>query len=85
MRDIHDVADSVSSRKQFIDFLDLLAKDLRENEADWENSSLDSYLEALSRWIEDMDGYYTNMNLKVPQDINWSAMADMFIAARSYE
>lgn len=51
----------------------------------WKNNDLSSYLEAISSWIEDMDGFYENMGKSLPENINWSVFADILMAARIYE
>lgn len=76
---------SIRSREDFVAFIKALVKDLRENPASWENSNLESYLEALGAWVEDMDGYYLNQGKHVPQQPDWKVIADMLMAAKMYE
>ncbi|WP_276482429.1 DUF7660 family protein [Paraflavitalea pollutisoli] len=83
--DLPVALEAVSTKTDFIRFLHLLLKDLQNNPGGWENNSLESYLEAFASWTEDMDGYYDNHNLSRPGNINWKAMANMFMAARIYE
>jgi len=42
-------------------------------------------LEAVTSWTEDMDGYYQNNGIEIPQNINWKAFANILIAAKIYE
>ena len=48
---------------------------------------LDSFLEAMKNWIEDMDGYYKNIGMREYNDktLNWSMLADILKASRIYE
>jgi len=39
----------------------------------------------MQSWIEDMDGYYENMNMKLPEKIEWNVFANVLMAARVYE
>jgi len=82
---IVDELDKVVSREQLAKFVSVLAVDLTQNPDEWENKSLGAFLEGLSGWIADMDGYYLNNNLVVPDEPNWRVVAEMLIAARSYE
>jgi hypothetical protein len=76
----------VTNRQSFVKFLDLLLKDYHDNSEEWENRTLPEFLEAMSRYAEDIQGYYDNMNLKVNADkADWSTFADIFKGAVIYE
>ncbi|MDR1714980.1 MAG: hypothetical protein LBS20_03975 [Prevotella sp.] len=75
----------VKDKQDFVDFIEILIKDLKENSNEWENKSLESFLEAMANWIEDMEGYYHNNNLPIPENINWNVFANVLIAAKMYE
>ena len=83
--DIFKSSESIKTQEDFVAFIYALATDLQNNKSSWENPNLDKFLCALAAWVADMDGYYKNMNIPAPQNINWSAMANMFLAARTYE
>ena len=76
---------SIRSREDFVAFVKALSKDLRDNPVTWENANLERFLEALSAWVEDMDGYYINQDKPVPQQPDWKVAADMLMAAKMYE
>jgi hypothetical protein len=76
----------VTDRQTFIKFLDLLRKDFLDNAEDWENKTLPDFLEALSFYAEDIQGYYDNMKQDVNADQpNWQTFADIFKGATIYE
>ncbi|EMM4086328.1 hypothetical protein WAC87_004376 [Shigella flexneri] len=75
----------INTREDFIQFLEFLSSNARNNLNEWGNKDLSSYLESMASWIEDMDGYYLNQKLPVPENINWAFVADILIAARTYE
>jgi len=54
------------TKQEFILFIENFRTDFFENKEQWENKSIEDYLEAISRYTEDIDGYYKNTN----QDIN---------------
>ena len=39
----------------------------------------------ISSWVEDMEGYYVNMGLEMPSDINWQFIANLFYVGKIYE
>lgn len=76
----------VTDRQTFIKFLNLLQKDFLDNPENWENKTLPDFLEALSAYTEDIQGYYDNMKLSVNADKpDWSTFADIFKGAKIYE
>jgi hypothetical protein len=76
----------VTDRKSFIKFLDLLRKDFLDNPESWENKTLSDFLESLSAYTADIQGYYDNMNLNINADKpDWSTFADIFKGATIYE
>jgi hypothetical protein len=85
MEEIGKIAQNVESKNDFIRFVEALATDFRNNSSHWENSSLDKYLGAIQSWTEDMEGYYINNNLPLPENVNWKAFANILLAAKMYE
>ncbi len=76
----------VSDRQTFIKFLELLRNDLLENPERWGNKSLPDFLEALSAYTNDIQGFYDNMKLNINADKpDWSTFADIFRGASIYE
>ncbi|ELQ5997507.1 hypothetical protein ACP6PU_004047 [Cronobacter dublinensis] len=76
----------IKSREDLIELIEFLSSDAKGNLSEWENKDLPSYFEAMASWIEDMDGYYLNKNLPVPDDnVNWAFIADILRAAKVYE
>jgi len=76
----------VTDRQSFIRFLDLLHKDFLDNPESWESITLSDFLEALSAYSEDIQGYYDNMKQNINADKpDWSTFADIFKGAKIYE
>lgn len=77
---------SLHNRGDFVKFLRLLCHDLAANTQSWENRTLEDFLEALSRYAEEIDGYYQNMHIPVnPEQPSWRLFADMLVGAKGYE
>ena len=85
MDELGNKARSINTKEDFLDFLRLLIHDLKNSPDSWENVRLDSYLEAAAAWTEDMEGYYMNNKLPVPENVNWQVFADILMAAAIYE
>jgi hypothetical protein len=78
----------VTDRKSFEKFLELLLIDFNKNKGkeSWENNRLDIYLEAMSRYTADIDGYYKNMEPNQNADKpSWKIFADIMKGAVMYE
>ena len=64
----------------------LVAEIAAEDTSKWDNSDLGIFLEALSGWIEDCDGYYANTGSTLNADFpSWQLFADALQAAKIYE
>lgn len=76
----------VTDRQTFIRFIDLLRQDLLDNPKKWENSRLDNFLEAISSYAGDIQGYYDNTRQNVNADkADWQTFADILKGASVYE
>ena len=76
----------VTDRQTFIKFLNLLHKDFLDNPESWENKTLPDFLEALSAYTNDIQGYYDNAkHNKTADKPDWATFADIFSGAKIYE
>lgn len=81
-----DKGESIQTKAEFVEFLKLLLSNYRTYGNKWENDSLDRYLEAMSAWVDDSEGYYDNLGIGVdPNQPSWRVFADILLAARVYE
>lgn len=76
---------TINTKEDFINFLEILLLDFKKNNNSWENKSIDTYLEGMQSWVEDMEGYYINNNLPIPENVNWQVFANILIAGKMYE
>ena len=79
------VVESVTSKEDLAELIDELRRDLVYNADTWENTDLATYLEAISAWLRDLDGYYENRGEPVPSNPSWKVMGEILLAARTYE
>lgn len=73
------------SREEFVELLQGLKNEFQVDPEGWENRTLPQFLEAMGRWVEDMDGYYLNRGEPVPEAVPWRVFSDFLLAARIYE
>jgi hypothetical protein len=82
----HSLGHKLTDRQSFIDFLEKFHQDLLDNKQDWENKTLEHFLEAFARYAADIQGYYENTNQPVNADTpSWQLFADMLQGAKIYE
>ena len=75
----------VRSKAEFLEFLEALRASLRDSPEQWENPTLERYLEALAAWVDACEYSYRNRGEPVPSGINWRFMAEALAAAQIYE
>lgn len=75
----------ITNAMMLADFIETLSRDVHTNPAQWSNSTLADYLESMSAWLRDMDGYYANQGLETPAVPTWQFIADLLSAAKFYE
>jgi len=73
----------VSSRKDFLNFLDNLIKDYEKSPEAWDNNNLQDFLDGFYLFAKSMQNYYDNMHENVDaDDISWKMLADMLLGAK---
>jgi hypothetical protein len=78
--------ESVTSREQLAEFVQSFREDLLANPQEWENQTLERFLEAFSRYLEDVPGYLKNVESSVhPEVASWQLFAIALCGARVYE
>lgn len=79
------IVDRIQSRDDLVKFIEGLVSDLHTQPDDWENPSLDRYLSAMARWLNDSDSFYKNQGSIPPATPEWKTIAEILAAARIYE
>lgn len=77
----------IQSRQDFVKFVQAMEKDLLAYPDGWENPTLESFLEAMSRWVEDngLAAAQQSNDEPPPPEPNWNQLARILYAARYYE
>jgi hypothetical protein len=77
---------NVESRKDLAAFVDDLVIVLEEHPEGWENATLPRFLDALARYLEDLDGWCANNAPEIdPEIARWRLFAVALAGARVYE
>ncbi|MET4543440.1 hypothetical protein ABIE26_000745 [Pedobacter africanus] len=79
------IIENIKSKDDFTAFVGILMQDFQNNVGEWENRTVDTYLEAIQRYTEDLDGYFRNQNVPVPENVPWKVFAVILVAAKMYE
>jgi len=83
--DLGESCEHIHTRADFIGFLHTLRGQLQRRPEEWENRDLPAYLDALTAWVEDMEGYYKNRGETVPDQPTWKTLGQILLAAKVYE
>ncbi|GGT79970.1 DUF7660 family protein [Streptomyces lateritius] len=75
----------VSSRDELVAFVRELHQDYLRRGNEWENQSLDHFLEALAAWMDASPGWYRNFGKELPEQGDWTFLARALQAATVYE
>ncbi|MFF5442625.1 hypothetical protein [Streptomyces achromogenes] len=75
----------IDDREAFGAFLARLRADHAANGRQWENATLDDFLEALEAWVASSPGWYRNVGHELPPEGDWTFFARALTAARIYE
>ena len=80
-----DAAREVQTREDLAVFVQRLRADLLARSDEWENATLERFLEAFAAWCVDMPGYFADIGEPLPEQPNWHLVARMLSAAAVYE
>ncbi|MFE9859029.1 hypothetical protein [Streptomyces sp. NPDC005780] len=75
----------VSSREELVTFVRALHQDYLRRGNEWENQSLDHFLEALAAWMDASPGWYRNFGKELPEEGDWTFLARALQAATVHE
>ena len=78
MGNYYEMLGKIKNRENFIEFMHCYISDT-------EDTSVRCYLESLTAWADDMEGYYKNSGIEMPEGINWDFIATLLYAGSIYE
>lgn len=68
----------IKNKNDFLKFMEFYIPTIKE-------LSIIDYLESISSWAKDMEGYYRNTDKEIPHDINWDFIATLLYVGSIYE
>ncbi len=80
-----DQQEAIRTREDLASFIQALSDDLRAHPTQWENVSLNSYLDALVAVTESLDQRFKNLGDTLPEQPTWKIVGDVLLTARIYE
>lgn len=75
----------VKTKEDLVVFIQELLKDFQENKENWENITLERYLETLAAYFNDINGFYANQGRTIPEQPDWEMIAVALKGASMYE
>ena len=84
-KNLNHLVNAINTEDDFVVFVQALAEDLNKNRLEWENDSLERYLEAIAAWSQNIDSYFKNTNQPLPENVNWRIIGQILLAAKVYE
>jgi hypothetical protein len=75
----------VSTHADVANVAQRMLTDLRANPNDWENPTLERFLEALAASLEGLPGLYANRGEQFPEAPTWKILAETLVMASGYE
>jgi len=83
--ELHEQIATVDTKEKLADFVEALLEDLLRRSDQWENPTLERFLEAMQAWIRAMDQNYENRGLGPNAAASWRTFAEILYAAKIYE
>ncbi|MFF1449665.1 hypothetical protein ACFVYF_16170 [Streptomyces sp. NPDC058274] len=77
--------DEIHSREDLVAFVSALHQEYLRDGSEWENQTLDAFLEGLVGWLHGSAGWYRNFGKELPAAGDWTYFARALQAARNYE
>jgi hypothetical protein len=82
--DPFDRIDLVESREDLVTFVRELLHDFETKRDEWENVTLEDYLESVAAWVEDADPIFIEEGIPTNPP-SWKTFAHILYAAKIYE
>lgn len=85
MMELRARVELINSKEELAEFVVALREDLLAMPDEWENPTLEAFLEAMSAWILAMDNVYRNSGGEMPKSPSWKTFANILYASKIYE
>ncbi len=75
----------VSNHTDAAQVVQRMLADLRAHPTEWENATLERFLEALAASLKALPGLYANRGERLPEPPNWKVFTEALVMASGYE
>jgi hypothetical protein len=75
----------VSSHTDVALVVERMLADLRAHPTEWENQTLEHFLDALAGVLDGLPSLYANRGEQFPQSATWKILAEALVGASGYE
>lgn len=82
--DVGDVS-NVATNADVAEVVQRMLSDLLAHPDEWENPTLERFLEALAACLEAIPDVYANTGEQLPKEPSWRILAEVLIKASGYE
>jgi hypothetical protein len=77
--------DQVATHADVAGIVEQMLADLRAHPTDWENATLERFLDALAACLDGLPSRYTNQAEQLPDQPTWQLLAEVLVTASGYE
>ncbi|RON21431.1 MULTISPECIES: hypothetical protein [Pseudomonas] len=77
--------DQVQTKESLADFIGSLKAELLSSSQEWENKTLEEFLESMEAWVRVVDSYAKNIGDAEVFTPSWKTFAKILCAAKIYE
>ncbi|MER5457785.1 hypothetical protein ABT008_23710 [Micromonospora sp. NPDC002389] len=77
--------DRVASHSDVARVVEEMLSDLRQHPDQWENPTLERFLDALSASLSALPNSYANAGEELPEQPSWKLLAEVLVTASGYE
>jgi hypothetical protein len=77
--------DQISSHADVARVVEQMRTDLLAHPDEWENPTLERFLDALAASLDGLDGLYANRGEQLPDPPTWKLLAEALVIASGYE
>ncbi|SDA94857.1 hypothetical protein SAMN03159443_05342 [Pseudomonas sp. NFACC15-1] len=83
--ELDKMIERMDTREEFADFICKLKEDLELNPSEWENPTLERFLDAMEAWVRAMNYYAKNSGDEKALTPSWQTFAKILFASKIYE
>ena len=80
--DVFNQIKNVTDMESFVQFLNNLAQDYKDNHNEWKNLSIDDYLKSIAAWIDDWTDLHGNEEF---EQLDFKELAKIIYMGKIYE